>query len=102
MVAGYPSVVGAEAAPPDDAPPDDAGRALRSFCREFRDELLDIICTRLVQTNHVRRARGLRAALAMIAPALSGTIEVGASAGLLLNFDRYGYRLRRGHGEVWT
>ncbi len=96
----YPSIVGAHASPPDAA-----GQALVSFCREHEERIANIIGSRLVQTNHVRRAIGLRAALAMIAPRIDAPIdlvEVGSSAGILLGFERYGYRLyrRRNGGEI--
>jgi hypothetical protein len=87
----YPSVAGAAARPPAGA-----GPALASFCREFRAELAAIISTRLVQTNVVQRAAGLRLGLAVIASRVRGPahlVEVGSSAGLNLRFDRYGYRL---------
>lgn len=87
----YPSLVGDAALAPTQA-----GPALTAFCADFRDELVRIIGSRLVQTNHVTRAFGLRMALAAIATHTRGpvdVIEVGASAGLLLRFDRYGYRV---------
>lgn len=89
----YPSVVGSAALAADQA-----GPALVSFCAAFHDELADIISSRLVQTNQVRRAVGLRTALAAIAPYTAEPvhlIEVGSSAGLLLRFDRYGYVVRQ-------
>jgi len=36
---------------------------LPDFCRAYRDELAELIRTRLVQTNVVRRPVGLRVAL---------------------------------------
>lgn len=87
----YPSVVGAGAAPADKA-----GPALVSFCATHEAELTEVISTRLVQTNHVQRALGLRIGLAAIAREIRAPlhlIEVGASAGLNLRFDRYGYRI---------
>jgi hypothetical protein len=92
-LAGYfPSIVGTDARPPDDA----AGPALADFCATFEPELAALIETRLVQTNVVKRALALQLGLAAIGR--TGTapvhlVEVGASAGLLLRFDRYGYTL---------
>jgi hypothetical protein len=86
----YPSVVAGA------APPDGAGPALVSFCTAYEERLSELISTRLVQTNHVQRALGLRIGLAAIARDTSTPlhlIEVGASAGLNLRFDRYGYRI---------
>ena len=74
----YPSIAGRRALPPGEA-----GPALVSFGRMFETELGEIISSRLVQTNHVQRALGLRMGLAMIAAAVTGpvhVIEVGASA----------------------
>ncbi|HEX3489532.1 MAG TPA: DUF2332 domain-containing protein [Streptosporangiaceae bacterium] len=87
----YPSVAGASARPSAEA-----GPALVSFCAAYETELTKIISTRLVQTNHVQRALGLRLGLSTIAAEVPGPadlIEVGASAGLILRFDRYGYRV---------
>jgi hypothetical protein len=87
----YPSVVGADAALPGEA-----GPALVDFCFQHEAELGTLIEARLVQTNLVRRALALRLGLAAIARSTSRPvhlIEVGASAGALLRFDRYGYAL---------
>lgn len=91
----YPSVVGHSARPPADA-----GPHLVDFCRQYHDELAATISTRLVQTNHVQRALGLRIGLAAI-PAHQPVhlIEVGASAGLNLRFDRYGYTIGECRGN---
>ncbi|HEY1640538.1 MAG TPA: DUF2332 domain-containing protein [Streptosporangiaceae bacterium] len=89
----YPSVAGELALPPDDPA---AGPALVSFCREFGAGLTERISTRLVQTNQVQRSLALRFGLAAVAAEIAGPahlIEVGASAGLNLRFDRYGYRV---------
>ena len=97
-LAGYfPSVT---ASP---GPAEEAGPALVSFCAAHRTELAELISTRLVQTNQVQRALGLRIGLAAIAEQVAAPvhlIEVGASAGLNLRYDRYGYRLGgRVHGD---
>jgi len=74
-----------------------AGPALLSFARRFESDIVDIVSTRLVQTNHVRRAVGLRLALAAIAPSVGSRpahlLEVGSSAGLLMRHAHYGYCL---------
>lgn len=83
----YPSVVGERALAPVDA-----GPVFLDFCRVHRAALMDLIRTKLVQTNVVRRAIGLRFALSAIARETDRPvhlIEVGASAGLLLFVDRY-------------
>lgn len=87
----YPSIAGARASPAAEA-----GPALVSFCEAFEAELAETISTRLVQTSQVQRALGLRLGLSMIARDVPGPvhlIEVGASAGLSLRFDRYGYQV---------
>ena len=87
----YPSLAGARARPPDQA-----GPALVDFCAAFESELAALIEARLVQTNVVKRALALRLGLAVIGRRVAAPvhlIEVGASAGILLRFDRYGYTL---------
>jgi len=76
--------------------PEEAGPALIDFCDTYRPELNQLIRTRLVQTNSVRRAVGLRYALAVIAQSCNQPVhlvEVGASAGTLLHVDRYRFRI---------
>jgi hypothetical protein len=87
----FPSIVGDAAHPPDAA-----GPALVDFCTQFEPELAALIERRLVQTNVVKRALALRIGMAAIARRTAAPvhlIEIGASAGLLLRFDRYGYRV---------
>ena len=87
----YPSIVGVDARPPDQA-----GPALVDFCAAFEPQLVALIQARLVQTNVVRRAMALRLGLAAIRRRCGAPvhlIEVGASAGALLRFDRFGYTL---------
>jgi hypothetical protein len=86
----YPSVTPRAAIPSEDPLP-----ALRAFCRDYRDALLALVSTGLVQTNEPRRCTVLLPAFAMVARLAGGRplalIEVGASAGLNLLFDRYSY-----------
>jgi hypothetical protein len=85
----YPSLHGESAADPADA-----GPALLDFCRAYHDELAGLVRTRLVQTNVVKRAAGLRVALWAVGRRCSQPvhlIEVGASAGIHLHADRYRY-----------
>lgn len=88
----YPSLRGDAALPSDGA-----GEHLHTFARRHEAAIIDIVSTRLVQTNQVRRAVGLRLGLAAIAPSLGDRpahlLEVGSSAGLLLRHAHYGYRL---------
>lgn len=70
----------------------DPGPVFLDFVGRFRDELAEVIGTRLVQTNVVRRSIGLRFALSVIGgKAPVHLVEVGASAGIHLSVDRYRY-----------
>jgi hypothetical protein len=87
----FPSIVGDEARPAEDA-----GPALVSFCTRYGDELGQLISTRLVQTNHVQRSLALRLGLSVVAREVATPVhlvEIGASAGLNLRVDRYGYQV---------
>ena len=72
------------------------GEAFRAFVVDQRDEVVEILHTRLVQTNEVRRSAVLLPVFATVEAEAGGAplalIEVGASAGLNLLVDRYGYR----------
>lgn len=77
-------------------PPRGAGAALRAFALERRADIEQLLQTRLVQTNEVRRALPLYLAVSWLAGREHleriALIEIGCSAGLLLAFDRYAYR----------
>jgi hypothetical protein len=92
LASWYPSVVGEDARAPDTVAP-----AFRSFCEEYRPDLLELVRRRLVQTNVVARAGAVRLGLAVIAREFEAQVhlmEIGASAGVLLLFDRYRYEIR--------
>jgi hypothetical protein len=93
----YPSVAHLTAVPPGDPVP-----AFRSFCQDHRTALIALVSTRLVQTNEPQRCTVLLPAFAMVRHLADGMplalIEVGASAGLNLLFDRYGYD----YGAGWS
>jgi hypothetical protein len=83
----YPSAVGDRAEPPDAAGPEFA-----AFCAEHRETLADIVRTRLVQTNVPARGVSVRLAMHHVAQRVDGPVtfvEVGASAGIQLRFDRW-------------
>src|SRR5262245_35541342 len=86
----YPSVASLAAVPPGDPMP-----AFRAFCRDHRAALIELVSAGLVQTNEPRRCTVLLPAFATVTRLAGGTplalIEIGASAGLNLLFDRYGY-----------
>ena len=76
--------------------------AIVSFLLGHEDEVRALIRDRLVQTNEVRRCALFLPAFATVAREVQrplALVEVGSSAGLLLNFDRYHYRYEPG-GEV--
>jgi hypothetical protein len=70
------------------APPDIA--ALRTLVRRSGTELAQVMLARRTQTNEPARCATLLPALARL-PGPLALIEVGASAGLTLLFDRYSY-----------
>ena len=66
----------------------------REFCLEHRKRIVELITTRLTQTNVVRRCTCLLPAFSIVCQETSSPlalIDLGASAGLNLNFDRYAY-----------
>lgn len=71
----------------------DIFRHFRAFCHAHGREIEALTSTRRVQTNEVRRCSALVAGISCAADALRADratfIEVGASAGLNLQWDRY-------------
>ena len=74
---------------------DDLFPLFRSFCIQHREQLTEIVSSRIVQTNEVSRCAYLYPAFAvvsnMVEDAPLAMIDVGASAGLHLLWDMYGY-----------
>jgi hypothetical protein len=99
LAAFYPSLS------PATPPAADPYPSFRSFCLEHREGILALISTRLVQTNEVNRCACLLPAFAVVAAHGHGRplalVEIGASAGLNLLWDRYGYEYGTGrpYGE---
>jgi hypothetical protein len=76
--------------------------AFRDLVLSRRDEVLGLVRTRRTQTNVIRRCTCLLPAFAAIAAESErplALLDVGASAGLNLNFDRYRYAYLRGGRE---
>ena len=98
LTAHYPIISGVE------RPMQPAFPLFRDFCLEHREEILELLGTRATQTNVVRRCTCLLPAFSIVSREAGGAplalIDLGASAGLNLNFDRYGYRYQRGGAEV--
>ena len=94
LAAYYPSVTEAPRA-------GDAFPAFRALCHRRADELRRIVAHRQVQTNEVGRSAIFLPALAQIADAVGpiGLLDVGASAGLNLQLDRFEYHYSPG-GDV--
>ena len=76
-------------------PDEDAYPYFREFCIQNSHEIIELISTRLVQTNVVKRCACLLPAFSIVAERAHGLplslVEIGASAGLNLLWDRYGY-----------
>jgi hypothetical protein len=71
----------------------DVFREFRSFCLAHADAIRNIVATRRVQTNEVRRCAAFVPGFSSAAEALDADraafVEIGASAGLNLQWDRY-------------
>lgn len=80
-------------------PPQEAYPHFREFCLEYKEAIQEILTTRMIQTNEVRRCGIMLPAFSAVAE-LSGQalnlIEIGASAGLNLNWDHYRYHYTGG------
>jgi hypothetical protein len=75
-------------------PPEHAWPDFARYCREHRDELLDLLANNTVQTTYAERCVNLVAPIAYVADRAGEPlhlVEVGCSAGVLLTFDKYAY-----------
>lgn len=85
--------------------PGDPVPVFRAFCLERAEAIASLLETRLVQTAHVSRCTSLLPAFELIARRTGrplALVEIGASAGLNLLWDRYGYEYQGGrrHGDA--
>jgi hypothetical protein len=70
----------------------DPGPLFRDLCLARRDDVLELVCTRHVQTNEIGRSALIAPALAWVAERFDRPVilvDVGTSAGLNLLCDRY-------------
>ena len=84
---------------PSPQPPEDAFPEFLRFCREHRQEILELLDTRTVQTTYVERCRTVMPLLSRVADEAGeplNLVEIGCSAGVLLTFDQYAYALEQG------
>jgi hypothetical protein len=90
----YPSLVSSP------RPLEEIYPVFRAFCLEQRERLSQLIAQRLVQTNEVSRSACLLPAFGLVAQHERryplALIEIGASTGLNLLWDHYGYRYGEG------
>ena len=80
-------------------PPEDAFPEFVRFCREHREEILQLLDTRTVQTTYAERCRTVMPLLSRVADEAGeplNLVEIGCSVGVLLTFDKYAYELERG------
>ncbi|HYQ33249.1 MAG TPA: DUF2332 domain-containing protein, partial [Lapillicoccus sp.] len=95
----YASVVGRDRVPSGDPWPD-----VRRTVLAHADELRAVIGSRTTQTNEVNRSVYLAPSLALACRDQPGRpvvlVEMGASAGLLLQVDRYRVELNGGRGRL--
>ena len=91
LAAFYPSVDG-----PTQPIENSTYPAFKAFCNEYEAAIRELVSTRRVQTNTVRRSACLLPAFEYVSQAVDraplGLVEIGSSAGLNLLWDRYGYR----------
>src|SRR5262245_9480312 len=72
--------------------PDHVGPPFRRFDLEHEEEIVEIGNSRYTQTNECRRCVSLLPMVMMAPFDTFHLVDVGASAGLNLALDRYGYR----------
>lgn len=80
---------------PTPEPPQAAYPHFRSFCLAYRPKIIELVATRRIQTNEVQRCTGLLPAFHLVSQRFPDQplafVEIGASAGIHLFWDKYGY-----------
>ena len=94
--AGWRATAWPTAATPTEPVPDgrDPFAEFAEFCRRHREEVAGLLAVRATQTNEVGRCAVLLPAFTTVAAEAGqplALVDLGASAGLNLLFDRYGY-----------
>lgn len=75
----------------------------RNFCLRHREPVVELIRNRRTQTNVVRRCTCLLPVFSLVSKESGlplALVDIGASAGLNLNFDRYYYTYEHNQKEV--
>lgn len=83
---------------PNEVNLEESFQLLLGFCTQHSDELLHLFQTKYVQTNEVQRASYLYPIFSEIAEEAKlplSLLEIGTSAGLLLNLDGYRYEIEQ-------
>lgn len=86
---------------PGGSPGDDPFPVFREYCLDHAEQVRDLVATRSVQTNEVGRCALFVPPMSIVANEIGALahIDVGASAGLNTQLDRYAYRYEPG-GDV--
>jgi hypothetical protein len=76
-------------------PAEDVFTEFQAFCRKYANTITDIVIRKRVQTNEVQRCTALVPAFHLVQQRYNNQplaiIEIGASIGLLLQWDKYNY-----------
>ncbi len=84
---------------PNPQSPEDAFPEFLRFCRAHRDDIVNILKTRTVQTTYAERCSTVMPLLSRVADEAGeplNLVEIGCSAGVLLTFDKYAYEVEQG------
>jgi hypothetical protein len=83
---------------PDPRPPEGVFLDFVRFCRQHRQQILQLLATRTVQTTYAERCRTVMPLLSRVADEAGeplNLVEIGCSAGVLLTFDKYAYEIEQ-------